>query len=81
VAQALLVEASRLRGTAAVTARSLRAHRWRYALAGEPLDMGAFWFPEIRLAVAGDWCAGSRIEGAFLSGLEAGRKIAADLAG
>lgn len=81
VAEVLLAEATRLRGAAAVTARSVRAHRWRYALAREPLERGAFWFPDIRLAVAGDWCAGSRIEGAFLSGLEAGRRIAADLAG
>lgn len=80
VAQALLTEARRLKGAAAFSAVSVSAHRWRYALAGEPLEMGALWFEDRRLAIAGDWCAGSRVEGAFLSGLEAGERIAAGLA-
>jgi photolyase PhrII len=50
-------------------------HRWRYALAAEPLDRGAFWFSELQLAVAGDWCHGSRVEGAFLSGAAAAGRI------
>ncbi|MGD8977257.1 MAG: FAD-dependent oxidoreductase [Gammaproteobacteria bacterium] len=81
VAEALLAEATKLKGAAAVLAKSVSAHRWRYALADEPLETGAFWFEDRRLAIAGDWCAGSRIEGAFLSGLEAGERIASGLAG
>ena len=57
------------------------AHRWRYALAAQPLDRGALWFDERRLALAGDWCNGSRVEGAFLSGAAAaGRVMGADFA-
>ena len=49
-------------------ARYAVAHRWRYALARQPLDQGVIWLEDQRLAIAGDWCHGSRIEGAFLSG-------------
>ncbi len=54
-------------------ARSMRpavatAHRWRYALCPEPLNCRAITCPEQNLVIAGDWCAGNRIEGAWLSG-------------
>jgi renalase len=49
----------------------LAAHRWREAVADPPLSVGALHDRERRLSVCGDWCAGSRIEGAFVSGLEA----------
>jgi renalase len=46
------------------------AHRWRYALGGrEDSDPDAHYFDPInRLGLAGDWCSGGRVEGAFLSG-------------
>jgi renalase len=44
-------------------------HRWRYATADPPLAIGAFAID--RVIVCGDWCLGSRIEDAFLSGLAA----------
>jgi predicted NAD/FAD-dependent oxidoreductase len=46
----------------------VRAHRWRYALAPEPLEQACLSSEPERLVVAGDWCAGNRIEGAWQSG-------------
>ena len=47
------------------------AHRWRYASADSPLAVGAIHHAESRLTLCGDWCLGSRLEDAFLSGLAA----------
>lgn len=49
----------------------LSTHRWRYAAADPGLNVGALVDAERRLAVCGDWCAGSRVEDAFISGLAA----------
>lgn len=49
-------------------------HRWRYAAADPPLAVGAI--PDGRITLCGDWCKGSRIEDAFLSGLEAANLMA-----
>lgn len=45
------------------------AHRWRYAIPPEPLSDRSLYDAERRIGVAGDWCGGPRVEGAFLSGL------------
>lgn len=45
------------------------AHRWRYAAADPPLAVGAIH--HAGLTLCGDWCLGSRIEDAYLSGLAA----------
>lgn len=46
-------------------------HRWRHATADPPLAVGAIHDAESRITLCGDWCKGSRIEDAYLSGLEA----------
>ncbi len=48
-------------------------HRWRYATADPPLAVGAI--ARDRVIVCGDWCKGSRIEDAYLSGVEAARLV------
>ena len=48
-------------------------HRWRHANPDPPLAVGAIHDAESRITLCGDWCAGARIEDAFLSGLEAAR--------
>lgn len=48
------------------------AHRWRYAMADPPLAVGAIHHDQITLC--GDWCLGTRIEDAYLSGLAAAER-------
>ena len=54
------------------------AHRWRYAQAQNPLTAGCLWDHQSRIGICGDWCQGSRIEGAFLSGTAMAGRILAD---
>jgi predicted NAD/FAD-dependent oxidoreductase len=49
----------------------LTAHRWRYAQCRESIRIGCLWQEDQNLAVAGDWAAGNRIEGAWTSGQSA----------
>jgi predicted NAD/FAD-dependent oxidoreductase len=53
----------------------LAAHRWREAAADPPLSVGALHDRERGLTICGDWCAGSRIEDAFISGLAAANPL------
>lgn len=50
-------------------------HLWRYAQSEAPLDVGHLSDPANGLWVAGDWCHGNRVEGAWLSGLEAAQSL------
>lgn len=54
-----------------VAAAWTQAHRWRYSIAAQALDQGCLADGDLRLAVGGDWCQGSRVEGAYLSGVSA----------
>ncbi len=59
---------------------SRTAHRWLYSLVERPLEVGALWEAQRRLAVCGDWCRGARIEGAWLSGQAAAGHLLRELA-
>ncbi|NOJ96580.1 NAD(P)-binding protein [Corallococcus coralloides] len=52
------------------------AHRWRYAMPASPLESSALYDAALGLGACGDWCAGPRVEGAFLSGVALARRIA-----
>ncbi len=54
-------------------------HRWRHAQADPPLAIGAIHDAQSRITVCGDWCRGSRIEDAWLSGLEAAELVSGSL--
>ena len=57
------------------------AHRWRYARVTNPADAGTSPLSaDGRIAVAGDWLAGARVEDAYMSGLRAVTALA-DAAG
>jgi predicted NAD/FAD-dependent oxidoreductase len=55
------------------------AHLWRYAFAVSRFPDGCVFDAESRLAVAGDWCNGGRIEGAFLSGVAAAGRLLGEI--
>ena len=50
-------------------------HRWLYARSVTPCDWGALAAPELGLYVCGDWCLSGRVEGAWLSGLQAADSV------
>lgn len=78
VAGALLAAFQRRVPAAASQSPSLvSAHRWRYALAPEPLQRDCLSEEPAGLVLAGDWCAGNRIEGAWSSGVAAAGQILA----
>ncbi|MEM1024154.1 MAG: FAD-dependent oxidoreductase [Myxococcota bacterium] len=52
------------------------AHRWRFSIPEQALELGCWWDHEQGLGMAGDWLNGARVEGAFLSGLELAHAIA-----
>jgi predicted NAD/FAD-dependent oxidoreductase len=54
---------------------SLTAQRWRQAAADPPLARGPLGDRGMRLAICGDWCRGTRVEDAWISGLEAAQLI------
>ncbi len=68
VSAALLAEFARITDADVVPVYA-SAHRWRYALGkrDDAID-GHFYDAQLQLGIAGDWCAGGRVEGAFLSG-------------
>ncbi len=43
-------------------------HRWKFALPLNPIATSYLYDPNLQIAACGDWCAGPRVEGAFLSG-------------
>ena len=52
-----------------------RAHRWRYSGPGARSDLSCLFDGDSRAGACGDWLAGSRVEGACLSGLSVAERI------
>jgi predicted NAD/FAD-dependent oxidoreductase len=51
------------------------AHRWLYARPSQPHEWGALADTSLGLYACGDWCLSGRVEGAWLSGQEAARRL------
>ncbi|MDG9929826.1 MULTISPECIES: FAD-dependent oxidoreductase [unclassified Pseudomonas] len=51
------------------------AHRWLYARPAGAHEWGALADADLGLYVCGDWCLSGRVEGAWLSGQEAARRL------
>lgn len=50
-------------------------HRWSYAQTPDPLGSAYLWDSASGLGACGDWCLGSRVEMAFISGLELAQAV------
>jgi len=55
---------------------SVAAHRWRLALPVNPLPEPFLFDQRDGIGLAGDWCGGPRVEGAYLSGIALAQAIA-----
>ncbi len=76
--QEMIADFLRYTGQPALSPRHVISREWRAAAAEKALKDGCLWDGSARIGICGDWCAGSRIEGAFLSGSAvAGRLLAA----
>lgn len=76
----LMAEFASLSGQSVANLSLLHAHRWRYARPGPgaPDEDTLYWCDEDEgLALAGDWLAGGRVEGAWLSGHNAAQRLLA----
>ncbi|HEX8541845.1 MAG TPA: NAD(P)/FAD-dependent oxidoreductase [Pseudomonas sp.] len=51
------------------------AHRWLYARPASAHEWGALSDSDLGIYVCGDWCLSGRVEGAWLSGQEAARRL------
>jgi predicted NAD/FAD-dependent oxidoreductase len=52
-----------------------KGHRWRFALAQNPLAAGCLYDRSPGIGACGDWANGNRVEAAFLSGLRLAQKV------
>ncbi len=81
VEQALLAAFREATGLPTLPPASFRqSHRWLYSIARDPLEAGCLWDAKRRLGACGDWCHGSRVEGAYLSGLALAERVLAEMA-
>ncbi len=72
----LLLEAAK--GYLGSEPKEWQLRRWRYSKPENPLQIGALWIAELNVCFAGDALNGAKVEGAYLSGLEAAAILTAD---
>ncbi|MGQ5525268.1 NAD(P)/FAD-dependent oxidoreductase [Chitinimonas sp. PSY-7] len=74
VSNALLAAFRNLAGIQ-IGVEELSAHRWLYAQADNPMNVGCLMDASGTLGLAGDWINGSRVEGAWDSGFQLAEKM------
>ena len=75
VAQMMLAEFWKVTKILSQSPIHLQSHRWKYAIAVEPAHDRFFANDSASIVACGDWANGSRVEGAFLSGMAAAGRI------
>ncbi len=75
IAHRLLDAFSTAIGQSLPDASRVIGHRWRFAHAAAPLTCDYLYDAASGLGMCGDWCAGERIEGAFVSGSRLAQQI------
>lgn len=78
VVEATLASLGELAPALAQDITHVAAHRWRFSQpAGPGQESSVLSCQSQRLVLAGDWCAGGRVEGAWISGVAAARRLEA----
>ena len=75
VAKMMLKEFWRVSGITPKPEGHLQSHRWKYAIPLQPSNARCFADESSVITACGDWASGSRVEGAFLSGMAAAGRI------
>jgi predicted NAD/FAD-dependent oxidoreductase len=75
VSSSLLEALSKATSTRIPEPALVLAHRWRYARANRALGIDSLWDPHMALGICGDWCLGTRVEAAYLSGLSLAERV------
>ncbi len=75
VAKMMLAEFWRVTGATPQPCLHLQSHRWMYAIPVDPSEDRCFADDSAVVVACGDWASGSRVEGAFLSGMAAAGRI------
>jgi hypothetical protein len=75
VAEQLRGAFAELIGCPVPAARFSLAHRWLYARPAQSHEWSALADTDLGLYACGDWCLSGRVEGAWLSGQEAARRL------
>ncbi len=77
LARALVAELSGVFGVGLLEPSTTVARRWALARASRPLTQAVLMDAEVRVGLAGDWLAGGRVEGAFVSGVALAERLLA----
>ncbi len=75
VAHEMVNEFWRVSGLSPQIPSQIQSHRWKYAIPVKPSKHGCYFDANSGIAACGDWASGSRVEGAFLSGMAAAGRV------
>ena len=77
IAKDLIQQALLAIGQQGTTPIFAHGHRWRYSQVQTALEKTCLWDASAQLGLAGDWCLGHDVQGAYLSGSDLAAKLIA----